>query len=259
MHRDEVLELFQAAAADREHGAAEIERNLVRGLLKVGGRLRLDSLHQGLKVLEEGQPAMANLRAMAAWMAAVESPASCLFRLQRRAAMLDELPERLAANAWHLLENAHTVVTISRSSAVAAVVQGAWARGWRGSAVVLDGTVAGRGVDQAQRLAASGRALSQPDAAAPKWLQTEAAIVVVGADAVGSSRFVNSAGTRDLLEQARRRDVKTVVVADSGKNVEEAVVDEIIRVSPVHREEPGREWPIFEAVPLELVNVRVTE
>jgi translation initiation factor 2B subunit (eIF-2B alpha/beta/delta family) len=125
--------------------------------------------------------------------------------------------------------------------------------------VVLDGTASGRGGDQARRLAASGRALSQPDAAAPKWLEPPAAIVVVGADAVGSSRFVNSAGTRDLLEQARRRDVGTVMVADSGKNVDEDVVDEIIRLSPVHREEPDHEWPIFEAVPLELVSTRVTE
>ena len=258
-HQDEILELFQAAASDREHGAAEIEKALIRGLLEVGTRLRLDSLHRGLKMLAEGQPAMANLRAMAAWMAAVESPVSCQSRLQRRAKVLDELPRRLAANAWHLLENVHRVVTISRSSAVAAVVEGAWERGWQGSVVVLDGTVAGRGGDQARHLAASGRALSQPDAAAPKWLQTEAAIVVVGADAVGSSRFVNSAGTRDLLEQARRREVKTVVVADSGKNVDEAVVEEIILLSPVHREEPDHEWPIFEAVPLQLVNVRVTE
>jgi translation initiation factor 2B subunit (eIF-2B alpha/beta/delta family) len=259
MHRDEIFDLFQAAANDREHGAAEIEGNLLRGLLKVEGRLRPDSLHRGLKVLEEGQPAMANLRAMAAWMAAVESPASCLSRLQRRAAILDELPERLAANAWHVLKGARRVLTISRSSAVASVVEGAWARGWQGSVVVFDGTAAGRGGDQARRLAASGRALSQPDAAVRKWLQTNAAIVVVGADAVGSSRFINSAGTRDLLEQARLREVETVMIADSGKNVDESVVDEIIALSPVHREEPDRECPIFEAIPLELVTARITE
>jgi translation initiation factor 2B subunit (eIF-2B alpha/beta/delta family) len=259
MHRDEIIELFQTAAEDREHGAGEIEKTLIRGLLDIEGRLRLDSLHQGLKMLAEGQPAMANLRAMAGWMAAVESPASCVSRLERRAAMLEALPERLATNAWPLLENSRTVVTISRSSAVSAVVEGAWRRGWGGSVVVLEGTASGRGGDQARRLCAFGPAVSLPDSAALEAVERASAVVVVGADAVGRSRFVNSAGTRDLLGQARRRTVKTVVVADSGKNVAEAVVDEIIRMSPVHREEPGREWPIFEAVPLELVAVRVTE
>lgn len=259
MHRDQILELFQVAANDREHGAAEIERTLVRGLLGIEGRLRLDSLHLGLKLLLEGQPAMANLRAMATWMAAVESPASCLSRLRRRAEVLDNLPARLAANAWHLLENACRVVTISRSSAVAAVIEGAWARGWNGSVVVFDGTASGHGADQARRLQARGDALSERDETASRWLSDGPVLALVGADAVGSRRFVNSAGTKRLLEGARRRGVDVVLVADSGKDVDEEVVDEITRLSPLHRQGPGREWPIFEAVPLELVAVRITE
>jgi translation initiation factor 2B subunit (eIF-2B alpha/beta/delta family) len=255
---DEVLELFRAAADDREHGAAEIERNLVDGLLKVEGRLRLDSLHHGLKILAEGQPAMANLRSMATWMAAVESPASCLSRLRRRAEVLDSLPERLAIKAWHLIKEAHRVITISRSSAVAAVVEGAWARGWNGSVVVLDGTASGRGADQVRSLRARGEALSERDGAASKWLRG-AVLVLVGADAVGDCRFVNSAGTGRLLEEARRSGVDTVLVADSGKDVDEKVVDEIVRLSPVHREGPDREWPIFEAIPLDFITVRITE
>jgi translation initiation factor 2B subunit (eIF-2B alpha/beta/delta family) len=82
---------------------------------------------------------------------------------------------------------------------------------------------------------------------------------VVGADAVGRQRFVNSAGTGELLETARSAGVETVLVADSGKDVPEGDVDDMIRLSPLHRDAPGREWPIFEAVPLELVTARVTE
>ena len=259
MHRDEILELFQVAADDREHGALEIERRLIRGLLDAGVRLRLDSLHHGLKTLAEGQPAMANLRAMAAWMAAVESPASCLSRLERRAAVLEELADRFAANAWPLVESSQIVVTISRSSAVAAVLEGAWRRGWGGSVVVLDGTASGRGADQARRLEVSGPVVSRPDAEAAVALAQPSVVVLVGADAVGKQRFVNSAGTGDLLARARRADIATVLVADSGKDVAEGDVDEILRLSPVYRESPDRQWPLFEAVPLDLVTTRITE
>ena len=259
IYRDEILELFHRAAYDREHGATEIEETLVRGLLDYGGGLQLGSLQRGLKMLAEEQPAMANLRAMAAWMAAVESPASCVSRLARRAAVLARLPERFVANAWPMLENAETVVTISRSTAVAAVLEGAWERGWRGSVVVLDGTASGHGSDQARRLRAFGDAISQPDSAAPDWLDIDAVTVLCGADAVGSRRFVNSAGTTRLLELARLRGVETVLIADTGKNVAEKVVEEIIHRAPIHREDDGRQWPIFEAILLELITGRVTE
>lgn len=259
MHRDEIIELFRKAATDREHGAAEIERALIRGLLDVQARLRLDSLHHGLRMLAEGQPAMANLRAMAAWMAAVESPASCVSRLARRAAVLEELPDRLAANAWPYVEKSRTVVTISRSSAVAGVLEGAWRRGWEGSVVVLDGTASGRGADQARRLAISGPAVSKPDTDGPESLDRHSVVVLVGADAVGRVRFINSAGTGDLLEAARSAGVETVIVADSGKDVTEDDVDDIVRRSPLHRDAGGEAWPIFEVVPLDLVTARVTE
>ena len=257
--RDEILELFRRAASDREHGAAEIELTLIRGLLDIETGLRLKSLHKGLRTLTEGQPAMANLRAMAGWMAAVESPASCVSRLGRRAAVLEELPDRFAANAWPFVENSQMVVTISRSSAVAAVLEGAWERGWDGSVVVLDGTASGRGADQARRLRATGSVVSWPDSAASEALEQPSVVVVFGADAVGKRRFVNSAGTGNFLTAARRAGVETVLVADSGKDVSEDVVDEIVRLSPIHQETEGDAWPIFEAVRLDLVTARVTE
>jgi len=139
------------------------------------------------------------------------------------------------------------------------VVEGAWQRGWDGSVVVLDGTASGRGADQASRLRASGPVVSRPDSAANRALEKPLAVVVVGADAVGKQRFVNSAGTGDLLQAARCACVATVLVADSGKDIPEDVVDEITRLSPLHREGPGHEWPIFEAVALDLVTTRITE
>jgi len=260
MSRDDiVLELFRAAAADREHGAAEIEAALIRGLLAHPAAIRPESLREGARVLADGQPAMANLRALAVEAGEAEIAAEFATWLERRTKVLRELPQRLAANAWPRIQTIEQVVTLSRSSAVAAVLEGAWGRGWSGSVVVLDGTVSGHGADQARRLADSGTVVAQPDAVAPVWLDLASVMVLIGADAVGEHRFVNAAGTRMLLELSRLREVETVLVADSGKDVGEEMVDEIVSRSPLHRESPDREWPIFEAVPLDLVTTRVSE
>ena len=223
---DQILELFRRAAADRERGASEIEEGLVRGLLA----LKLDSraLVSGARLLAEGQPAMANLRSLAARAAA---PAFRRF-LERRAGLLDELPHRLAANAWPHIEGASTVVTISRSRTVAAVVEGARERGWRGSVVIQEGT-----------------------ATAPSCLDASAVVVLVGADAVGPRRFINAAGTTMLLELANARGVERVLAADSGKDVSEDILDDIVG----SLQAPDQEWPVFEVIPMHLVSTRVTE
>ena len=252
---DIVLELFRLAATDRRHGASEIEEALLRGLLASGGDWPRESLLSGASLLAGGQPAMANLRSLAARAAA---PGFRRF-LEQRAGVLDTLPNRLAANGWPFLEGSNTVVTISRSTAVAAVVEGAWERGWRGSVVVLDGTVTGCGQDQARHLSGSGEAVSRPDATAPSCLDKSGVVVLVGADAVGPRRFINTAGTRMLMELATARGLQRVLAADSGKDVSEQVLDEIADVLPRHSDSPDREWPIFEAIPMSLVSERITE
>ena len=258
MSHDDTLALFQNAATDRDHGASEIETRLVRGLLALSAPMRPGSLRAGAASLVAGQPAMANLRSLAE--AAAEGHAEAFAEwLEHRSRVLDVLPERLAAAAWPLVEGRRIIVTISRSTAVAAVVEAAWARGWRGSVAVLDGTTTGRGPEQARQLSLSGEARSIPDAAAPDVLGGSGTVVLVGADAVAREHFVNSIGTTMLLELARVRDVDRVLVADSGKDVSERVLDEIVAALPHHREEPDREWAIFEVVPVELVTTRIRE
>ena len=252
---DEVLDLFRLAATDRQNGASEIEKALLKGLLASGCDWSRESLLSGAHLLAGGQPAMANLRSLAARAAA---PAFDEW-LALRAVVLDKLPHRLAANGWPYLEGSSTVVTISRSTAVAAVVEGAWERGWRGSVVVLDGTATGCGQDQVRRLAASGKAVSRPDAMAPSCLDTSGVVVLVGADAVGPRRFINAAGTTMLMELAAARGLLRLMAADSGKDVSEQVLSEIADVLPRHSDSPGREWPVFEAIPMNLVSTRVTE
>jgi translation initiation factor 2B subunit (eIF-2B alpha/beta/delta family) len=225
---DKVLDLFRRAAADRERGASEIEEGLVRGLLALNTRLDSGALVSGARLLAEGQPAMANLRSLAARAAA---PAFRRF-LEQRARALDELPHRLAANAWPHIEGASTVVTISRSRTVAAVVEGARERGWRGSVAVVART-----------------------ATASSCLDASAVVVLVGADAVGPRRFVNAAGTTMLMELAAARGVERVLAADSGKDVSEDILDDIVG----SLQAPDQEWPVFEAIPMSLVSERVTE
>jgi hypothetical protein len=60
-----------------------------------------------------------------------------------------------------------------------------------------------------------------------------------------------------LLELARARMVERVLVADSGKDVSERVLDEIVAALPRRREGPDREWAVFEVVRLELVTTRI--
>jgi translation initiation factor 2B subunit (eIF-2B alpha/beta/delta family) len=124
--------------------------------------------------------------------------------------------------------------------------------------VVLDGTSAGGGPDQARRLCDAGvDARSQPDGRAPVWLG-DGAVVVTGADAVGPARFVNAAGTRSMLELAAAAGVRAWLAADPAKDLPEEVLDDLLdRVRTVRQDGPGREWPVLEAIPLALVAERV--
>jgi len=179
--------------------------------------------------------------------------------IEQRMSALRSAPQALAAGALPWIERSGLVVSISRSSAVAAAVRGAWRAGWSGRVVVLDGSSAGGGAAQAEGLGRHGRAVSQPDAAAPRWLDESDPLVVVGADAVAPSRFINCIGSLGLLELAAAREVPTILIADRGKNVSEGALDEMVAKSPLHRDDAGREWTLFEAVPRALVAARISD
>jgi len=257
---DPIDGLFREAAADRRRGAGEIERRLLDGLLRLRDEWSTEALAAGGARLTAGQPAMANLRNLQRSLAGPELE-SVADRLERRAAVLAALDERLAASAWPLIEASSRVLSLSRSSAVRAVLLGARRRGWCGEAVIFDGSPAGCGADQAGRLAGEIPTVrSQPDAIMPLWLAGAGTVVAVGADAVSPTRLLNAAGTALLLELAAARGVPSMVIADSGKDLPDRELDEILAAAPVAEEEGiGRRWPIFEAAPLDLVTHRVTE
>lgn len=252
-----MIAIFRRAAEDRLHGAGEIELAFLTELLAVRDRWTADGIAAGAEALLRGQPAMASLSAFAA-KAASTSPQDLERDVRRRLEALQKSADILAERAWRWIEESERVVTISRSSAVAGVLRSAWRRGWQGEAVVLEGTSAGRGSEQARDLAADGPARSCPDAAAASLLDG-LVVVAVGADTVGPDRFVNCAGTRALLVEAAARDVPRLLVADRGKDADAAAVAAVAEAPPMHRGEDGGEWPLFEGVPLALITERISD
>ncbi len=242
------------------HGASEVERELVEALLAARKQWTAAGLVAGADRLLAGQPAMANLRNLARELGRGE-PAAVEAALRRRRELLSRLDESLAASAWPWIEVARRLLTLSRSSAVAAVVEGASERGWRGETVVFDGSPAGGGTEQASRLAGTvGRVRSQPDASMSSWFGGGSVLALIGADAVSPKRIVNVSGTAVLLELASVRSVPVVAVADSGKDLSDGELDELILAVPeVVEPGAGRCWPLFEAVSTDLVSARIRE
>jgi translation initiation factor 2B subunit (eIF-2B alpha/beta/delta family) len=252
--------VFLSAAEDRRLGAAEIETRLVEELLRERASWSLGALHRGADRLLTGQPTMANLRNLARRLQHADLAATEAWLRDRRE-VLSRLPERLAEAARPRFGDVGRVVTISRSSAVVAVIDGIRSHGWRGETVVLDGSPAGGGADQAERLARTvDRVWSQPDATALFWLAGDGVTVLVGADAVSPQRFINACGTAALVELAAARSVPVVLVADTGKDLSDAELDELLAAGPTAREQgPDRRWAVFEAVPRRFVTVRLSE
>jgi len=255
---DEIIEVFRRAAGDRTHGAAEIEESLISAVLALRASWTPKQLATGARLLAEGQPAMAPLARLEQRLG-TDDLDGLRSSLEERLSALRLAPEILVANAASWIDRAVRVVSISRSSAVAAAVEGAWRKGWTGNAVVLDGSSAGCGWQQTERLTRHGRALSQPDASAPRWLDLPGTLVAVGADAVAPRRFINCIGTMMLLELAVAREVPTILIADRGKDVSDEMLAGIVERLPHHREGPVREWPLFEDIPLALVTARISD
>jgi len=203
---------------------------------------------------------MANLRNLARVLASDRLTVTRQ-RLERRSKLLAELDQRFAASAREFIEGAARIVTISRSSAVAAVLEGAWRCGWRGETVIFDGVPVGSGPDQMKRLAETMEHLqAPPDSVISEWLVGIGIKVVIGADAVSPRRLVNASGTRTLLELAAASSVPVAVVADSGKELPDDEIDGVVASGPVVVEEgTGRRLPIFEVIPVNLVSMRISE
>lgn len=259
----DLLSIFRMALADDRHGASDVERQLIRGLLECRNSWDREELRRGVSLIGANSP-MANLRHLAANIKEVPELDEIEHLILERQEVLDHLDELLAGAGFDLVMEYSSVVTISRSSTVEAVLVGAFNRGWRGRVIVLDGTSSGCGPAQAERYRRAGLEVrSLPDGAMLEAFEgpLEEVLVLVGADAVGPRRIVNAQGTGLLLETAPCRGIHTVVVADTGKDVgDEDVIDELLRGGRTHREAGSdRSWPVFDAFSRDLVRERVSE
>ena len=257
----EINAAFAAAAEDRWSGATEIERRLVDGLLDLRPVWSRPGLLEGARRLVD-DTVMANLHRLATVIRHASNLEELEYRLARRRAVLERLDRLLADSGTPFVLAHRSVVTISRSSAIEAVLAGAADRGWRGFVLVLDGTSSGRGPDQARRLADRGLEVrSLPDGALFAGLAgLEDPLVLVGADAIGPRRIVNAQGTRLLLEITGEQGFPAIVVADSGKDATEELIDRLVAGTRRHEESgPGRSWPVFEVVSRHLLTGRIDE
>jgi translation initiation factor 2B subunit (eIF-2B alpha/beta/delta family) len=258
----DILSVFRLALADRRHGATDVERRLIRSLLECRINWNCEVLLQGASLIE-ADSLMANLMHLAANIKEFPEPYEIECCLVERLGVLDRLDELLVEAGLELVMPYSVVVTLSRSSAVEAVLVGAHNRRWKGRVIVFDGTPSGCGPAQADRYREAGLEVrSLPDGAMNEVVSVDPgrSVVLVGADAVGPRRVVNAQGTGLLLETASLRGIVTVVVADTGKDVGELEIDRCITKSRIHRElGPGRTWPVFEAISKDLIRERLTE
>ena len=118
----------------------------------------------------------------------------------------------------------------------------------------------------AERLAASGIAVSHYTDAALGHALRDADAVVVGADAVSPDWFLNKSGTRMLAASAAQYGVPIYVLATRDKFLSAAVAEHLV----VREESPAEVWPdapagitvrnqYFEATPLDLVTAVVSD
>jgi translation initiation factor 2B subunit (eIF-2B alpha/beta/delta family) len=263
----EVLERAHAIATDRDHGASE----LVAALLPV----LQEALAQGpacvadvIRCVCRGQASMAPLwQVCAAALHDREEPGT-FERFRRTRARAPASLVRVASHAlaeeWSAVERP-VVLTLSFSGSVLDVLR-AVHRLKPLQVICGEGRPRYEGRRLAAQLAEAGVPVTvTTDASVGRYL-ADAASVVVGADSVGPSFWINKVGTAALASAAQRTGVPVFVVATTDKSLPSVLAsrwrpsstgpDDIWRNPPpgVHVENY-----LFEAVPAELLTALLTD
>jgi len=257
----ELEKRIAGVAADRESGASEILEDVL-AILRTAIAARAD-LHEVSEALRRAQPSMAPV-----WNATASALTGDLDRFAQRVA---RAPHAISRFAVELLETGATrsavmrIVTISYSGTVAHVIE-ALARRRSVEAACAEGRPALEGRWLASRLVAAGIPVTcYTDAALGHALES-ADVVLVGADTVGPSWFLNKSGTRMLAASATLRGISVYVAAGREKFAAPPLADALIE-----RHGPASEiWPdppagvtvlnpYFERVPLELVAAVISD
>ncbi len=222
---------FVRAAEDRRHGASEIERRLIADLLRertrwTSGGLasrRGDSRGRAAGHGQSSEPRPASSRVAIRWQSRSGSSGEprCLVGAR---------PSASPPSAWPLIEGTSRILTISRSSAVAAVLKGAWRRGWRGETVVFDGSPGrerGGSGDSARRDYGTP-SLAPPDSTMPRWFDRDQESGSWSGPMPSAPTAWSTPAEPRASARARRCRVgrRVMVVADSGKNLPDNEIDE---------------------------------
>src|SRR5579884_395114 len=221
--------LIRALARDRRSGAAELALRACQQIRQWISRTRPTpaQLTDLALRLHAAQPSMAPLLRLANVLLQQAEQGSPV-RLQLRALtslerMLRAAPRQAAMRCARLLaRRAHLrVATYSFSSTVLTTLL--LVRSRLGSVLCSEGRPLGEGRRLAAALVDQGIAVQfYPDLALAGAI-SKAHIFLIGADAIGTSGFVNRAGTGVLVRMAGLYGVPTLVVADSSKFVPRAL------------------------------------
>ncbi len=209
--------------------------------------------------------------------------------VQKERDYLKTLQSRLLARSMELINDTTTIMTLSKSSSVSAVINEALKRGKRLNIIVCESRPLCEGVVAAQNWADLGAEVIVITDAQMAVFVKHADIVLVGADAVDSEQGVyNKVGTHLLALAAKEAKVPLYALADSSKIYlgpveklahpgeglgedlgEEKAAEEVIKGWGRSKEEGGGKFCVpapyvvrnvyFEATPLDLVTAVVTE
>ena len=258
-----VHERLAALAANRTAGAAELLAEALDILFTA--RAAHADMREIARAVREAQPTMAPL-----WNAAAAATAGDPERLNQFAERVRRAPAILARYARaHFAEDDPTrplhVVTISFSSSVVVVLEAI-----RGVRPLYVSCSESHPALEGRRLAAHLASTSVPvtyfgDAAIGHAL-IGADAVIVGADAVAPSWFLNKSSTRMLAAAAAEQGVPVYVAATRDKFVSQEVSARLV----IRNGNPGEVWadppsgvdvrnPYFESTPLDLVTALISD
>ena len=237
----------QRIAADRVSGATALVERAVRLLLTAA--LERDTLFALGAALTAAQPAMAGMLTAAALAQDARDPGTALQRLAER---IRRAPHAISRFARPLLDGPGRplrIVTCSRSQLVEHALRDLGAeRSLRVSCA--ESQPGGEGVLLAEALRPVAQEVEVYGDASIGLALPGADALVVGADAISSSAFVNKVGTAPLAALARVYGVTVLVLAGREKIVPPGVFERLtFDASP----------QLFERTPMELTDMVVTE
>jgi len=259
---DELLRRIEALRADRTSGASALVQEAIAILSSArAAHADIDSI---ARLICTAQPSMASM-----WNAAAAALSDDPDRLNRFAERLRRAPAAIARFATsHFAEDAARqmrVVTLSYSSSVLVALNAI--RKIRPLAVSCsESRSALEGRRLATDLAAAGMPVRLFSDSAIAHALDDADAVMVGADAIAPSWFLNKSGTRMLAAAAAQRGVPVYVIAARDKFVPQQVADGLVIRSGDATEiwatpPPGVDVrnPYFESTPLDLVTAVISD